>query len=373
VRRFDTFEDAMQPARDLRPLTALRFFAALWVVLYHYWPNLQGEQMPALVAKGYLGVELFFVLSGFILCHVYLDAFAESRFRYGHFLWARLARIYPLHLAALIGVGVMAMAAVSLGLTIDPNILSWRSLPANLLLTQAWGMATASGWNHPSWSVSAEWFAYLSFPGFAWLALKFRDRPWVAVAAAIGLIVAAYAVFQAGAGFSLTHATISWGALRIVPCFAYGCAINLAWRSGAVQRRSLGAPVALFSGALLFFSALFGAQDALLVALFGALIIGLASLTGKVERAASGRTLVYLGEISYAMYMVCIPWQLIYINVLCRLLPIDKAHLPLSYWLVFVGMLIPVAALAHHLVEKPARNLMRGWRWTPGKSLTSVA
>src|SRR5471032_1559875 len=98
----------MPAVRDLRPLTALRFFAAMWVVLYHYWPNLNGEHMPALVAHGYLGVELFFVLSGFILCHVYLDQFASGRFRYGGFLWARLARVYPLHIAALVGIGLMA-------------------------------------------------------------------------------------------------------------------------------------------------------------------------------------------------------------------------------------------------------------------------
>ena len=58
--------------QDLRPLTSLRFFAAMWVVLYHFWPNLQPVR-PAFVAKGYLGVELFFVLSGFILSHVYLE------------------------------------------------------------------------------------------------------------------------------------------------------------------------------------------------------------------------------------------------------------------------------------------------------------
>ena len=373
TRRFETPEDAMQAPRDLRPLTALRFFAAMWVVLYHYWPNLSGGHLPALVAKGYLGVELFFVLSGFILCHVYLDAFADGRFRYGGFLWARLARVYPLHLASLIAIGAMAAAAVGLGLVVDPNILSWPALPANLLLTQAWGLAGVAGWNHPSWSVSAEWFAYLSFPGFAWLALKFRDRPWVAIGAAIGLILAAYAVFQAMAGFSLTQATIAWGALRIVPCFAYGCAINLAWRSGVVQRRRLGGAGALFSGAMLIFLALASAPDAALVVTFGGLIISLGSLSEKVDRIVGGRTWVYLGEISYAVYMVCIPWKLLYVNLLCRILPLDKAHLPISYWIIFILMLIPVAALAHHMIERPARILMRRWAETPAGMRTSVA
>ena len=57
--------------------------------------------MPALIGKGYLGVELFFTLSGFILCHVYLQGFGEGGFKYADFLWARLARIYPVHVATL--------------------------------------------------------------------------------------------------------------------------------------------------------------------------------------------------------------------------------------------------------------------------------
>ena len=106
----------LQPPVDLRALTALRFFAAMWVVLYHFWPNLSAD-MPTLVAKGYLGVELFFTLSGFILCHVYLDQVAAGRFDFGAFLWARLARVYPLHLATLAAVGIMAVAAMMANLS----------------------------------------------------------------------------------------------------------------------------------------------------------------------------------------------------------------------------------------------------------------
>ena len=89
----------MNRPENLKPLTTMRFFAAAWVVLYHYWPLLVAGEKPALVARGYLGVELFFVLSGFILSHVYLESFGARTFSYGRFLWARLARIYPVHLA----------------------------------------------------------------------------------------------------------------------------------------------------------------------------------------------------------------------------------------------------------------------------------
>ena len=79
--------------RKYSPIGAPRFAAAAWVAVYTFWENLAGAgAMPGLVAKGYLGVELFFVLSGFILCHVYLAPAGEGRFSYRGFLWARIAR-----------------------------------------------------------------------------------------------------------------------------------------------------------------------------------------------------------------------------------------------------------------------------------------
>jgi len=90
-------------ATHIKPLTAMRFYAAMWVVLFHYWPKLAVSFTPAFVDRGYLGVELFFVLSGFILCHVYLPAADRGEFKYGGFLWARIARVYPLHLVTLVG------------------------------------------------------------------------------------------------------------------------------------------------------------------------------------------------------------------------------------------------------------------------------
>ncbi|HEY3887616.1 MAG TPA: acyltransferase [Caulobacteraceae bacterium] len=362
----------MQDARDIRPLTSLRFFAAMWVVAFHYWPNL-GAVMPPLVAKGYLGVELFFVLSGFILCHVYLDSVADGGFRYGSFLWARLARIYPLHLTTLAGIGAMALAALAAGRVIDPNILSWSSLPANLLLVQAWGFAPQAGWNHPSWSISAEWFAYLGFPVTAWIALRLADRPRLAVAGALVLLIGLYAAFDILAGSPLTHATIRWGALRIVPCFAYGAAINLLWRKSALERRRPAVLGALFSGAALLLAAQLLAPDALIVGLCGGLIFSLAALTKAGENSGGGRLFVYLGEISYSIYMICIPWKLLFVNAVAPLLHLDKAHLPLYLWLLLYVAVIPLSAISYHLIEHPARRWMRHRRVVGPEALTSVA
>ena len=350
----------MPDAAHIRPLTALRFFAAIWVVLYHYWPNLDVGFTPAIASKGYLGVEAFFVLSGFILCHVYLSGFGEGRFRYGDFLWNRLARVYPLHLATLVGVGAMALAATLAGLAVDPNILSWPSLPANLLLVHAWGFAPVAGWNHASWSISAEWFAYLTFPAFAFAAWRLRERPVAAVLGALALIAVIYPLFQALAGFSLTEATIRWGALRIVPCFAYGCALHALWRSGRFPARLAG-PGAAALGLATLLAIHAGAPDLGIVMLLGGLIFMLASLASAGSRFASQKFFVYLGEISYSTYMICIPWKILAINAATKILNIDSDKLPPLVWLLIVAALVPLSAISFHIIENPCRERMKAW------------
>jgi peptidoglycan/LPS O-acetylase OafA/YrhL len=364
----------MAPAPHIKPLTSMRFFAAYWVVLFHYWPHLAVAGTPPLIAKGYLGVELFFVLSGFILCHVYLPQLEEGRFRYGEFLWARLARIYPMHLVTLIAMGLMAGAALAIGLSVDPNVLSLAALPANLTLTQAWGLAPTAGWNHPSWSISAEWFAYLTFPAFAALAIAVRRWPGVAVAGALAFMAVLYAVYQSLTGELLTQATIAWGALRIVPCFALGCALFLAWRSSVADRRKALAGAAFFLIAVIA-AAQFQAPDVVIVSGFAGLIITLAQVSKAGSSFGSQPFLVYLGEISYSVYMVCIPWEVLFVNVAAKFVHLSDKQLPAWLWLVFVVTLVPVAAASHHLIEKPARERMRLWARSraPHKIATAAA
>ena len=63
--------------------------------------------------------------------------------------------LFLLVIATLVAVGLLAGAALVAGMSVDANVLSWSSLPANLLMVHAWGLAPAAGWNHPSWSISA--------------------------------------------------------------------------------------------------------------------------------------------------------------------------------------------------------------------------
>lgn len=348
----------VQTPPDLRALTGLRFLAALWVVLYTAWPHLDVGWVPVAVTRGYLGVEVFFVLSGFILSHVYLEAAGQKRYSYGGFLWARIARVYPLHLVTLFGMVALGIAGTAAGLSIDGSLTDWRALPAHLTMTHAWGLAPTSAFNHPSWSISAEWFAYLTFPAYAFVAWRMRERPVLAVMGAVVLALGIYGAFQPLAGFSLTEATFRWGALRIVPCFALGCALYLVHRRAPIP---YAGPVALISGLAMLTSASLGLWDPVTVLLAGGLILGLGSLDNARAGLLGSRVSVYLGEISYSIYMVCAPVLLVMTNVAARLTGAGDKQFHIIVWLGIVAA-IPVAAMAtYHLVERPCRKALRGF------------
>jgi peptidoglycan/LPS O-acetylase OafA/YrhL len=291
----------------------------------------------------------------------------DGTFQYGNFLWNRLARVYPLHIATMVGIGALAGAATIAGMGVDPNILSWSSLPANLLLIHAWGFAPVAGWNHPSWSISAEWFAYLTFPAFAWAILRLKDRPLVAVAGAGVFLAALYLVFERLAGFPLTEATQKWGALRIVPCFAFGCALHALWRARPAKH-GVGLALAGVAAAIALTVALacFSAPDAVIVLSLGIVILSLGRLAQTGSNLLGHPALVYLGEISYSVYMVAIPWQLFFVNAAAKLLNLEDKHLPLWLWLVYLLSVIPLSAASYHLIEHPARERMKlmakAWR-----------
>lgn len=150
--------------RRIDNLTGVRAVAALWVVLFHL--NVSATpvhgRLGKVVEHGMYGVDLFFVLSGFVLSMVYTGRMPE-RFRwsaYRDFLLRRFAKIYPLHLLTLLAmIGLVAVAArLHFAFSSGAANTPWTAICAALMLN-AFGLSDL-GWNVPSWSVSAEWFAY---------------------------------------------------------------------------------------------------------------------------------------------------------------------------------------------------------------------
>src|SRR5690606_9922674 len=144
-----------------------------------------------------------------------------------------------------------------------------------------------------------------------------------------------------------------------VPCFAFGCAVLLAWRTRAFDRRdlALGALAASLAGVVGL--SMLGGPDAAIVCLFGVVILSLAGLSHSGGGWLSSPFAVWLGEISYSVYMVCVPWKLLFPNLAAKALGLEGDVLPLWAWLVFLTAVVPIAGLSHHLIERPARGYLR--------------
>ncbi len=153
---------APRPPADIASLTGLRGIAALWVVLYHLTDRLRWPVFDA----GWLGVDMFFTLSGFVLTHVYADRNMFTTWRsYVGFLMVRLARIYPLHIFALLVVAAVALLVPGYwppGFAKYP-LFGLHGLVEALLLVQNWPFIGLNNWHTPSWTLSNEWMAYLMF------------------------------------------------------------------------------------------------------------------------------------------------------------------------------------------------------------------
>src|SRR5689334_18685004 len=157
----------MADAARLDSLTGVRALAALAVVFFHFRvvgfaPESYATDFPAVNAC-YLGVDAFFLLSGFVMMHVHGEEFARPRVASAwRFLGLRLARIYPLHVAILGLLLVLATVQTLLApaSTATPEWQERFAMDALLrhLLLVGWSSAT---WNPPAWSLSAEWTAYL--------------------------------------------------------------------------------------------------------------------------------------------------------------------------------------------------------------------
>jgi len=318
--------------REIQSLTALRGIAAMGVLAFH-----AGAPMP-----GYLCVDLFFMLSGFVLMHAYGERFATSVSGTGYrtFLRARLARIYPVHLLTIL---------LLLPLYGHGPSFSGLALVHNLLLTQApWYGAS---WNVGAWSISAEWHAYLIFP---FLAVMIGARSRIATIG-IGFLclgIVSVAVSVAGsANIAYTPAVF----LRCLPEFIIGMVLYRLYRQDwlfPLLRRDRSFLAAAAAVAVL--GCVKGTDTAILW-IFPILLIAAAANQSRGSRILNSRPLRYLGKISYSLYMVQMLSQFVFLEFLPNLNPIARAAalIALSF-----AMAIPIS----RFVEYPARDWLRAKR-----------
>ena len=374
---------------ELRLLTALRAVAALMVVLFHFADRTApGSGLhTTLIDHGQLGVDIFFVLSGFILTHVYLARVASGRFAMGDFIVNRLARLYPMHLLMLVLAALNGWLAWRKGLALDvygPLLgldpvtgtgALWNLL-TSLTLTHAWGTTNGHYFNSVSWSISAEAAAYVLFPLIAAASLAFgtrvKQRLAVALLAYVGCEVAAHYLLGAG----LNDLSWRYGFLRILPEFALGVAVYSFGVARPFPRKTL---LLLLPAGLAIAPALLalGAPVAVMPPVFAGMILLIASAEREKMTPPAWllNPFVYLGEISYSTYMLHLILGKVYFNAIARLFGYDPHALPAYQCLLAIAPILLASALTYHCVEVPGRKLLRGlWqRSTAASSRTAVA
>ena len=343
------------PARYV-VLDFARFVAAAGIVVYHYENHFQpflGAQA-GLLESFHLFVDFFFVLSGFVMMKTYGHTLV-SRPAFSLFLQKRLARIYPLHLAATLAfvAGGLLIARLHLPMRHPETFDLSLTLP-NLLLVQAWGTVDHAGLNFPSWSISSELFVYLLYPAFAVALLRLKPWPSLMLAAALAL-----ALQLAASALSLrpwTDWTFDFGHLRAVPSFFAGMAINvLASRPGT---RAIGWGLPCGLAALIVGLMLARAPDLAIIALFPALIFLMARAEAFAPPAhKSRRVFERLGDVSFGIYML---HSLVAIAVVALVRAWGLTSPPWLALFTVLGTLVTIAIAlpVYSRFEMPARRLL---------------
>ncbi|MEI9902871.1 MAG: acyltransferase [Asticcacaulis sp.] len=346
------------PSGEIKALTGLRGVAALYVVFFHAnglhaFPTL----IRPFVAHGYIAVDLFFILSGFVMALTYGGLFENgfSLKNFKSFLLLRLARIYPLYLLMTLITAVMITTVLSDTYHFDDNVL--RALPFNLTMIHALG--TAYSIVPPSWSISTEWAAYLLFP-FSILVAMWLPRRY----ALIGVVVSfAVLVAVAFGPFWMTKTRHFPGQLNVVHSYAPGTTLRClaSFYLGLVAFRFkdlVPSRAALLLLPLALVLLCFQANDLWLIAVFAVLIMALSHDEGPVARVLQSRVAYWLGVVSFALYLVHDLIQ----KIIFKSFPVwgIGESVPKMAWVfISIALSLAIAAVAHYYYEKPSR------RWAP--------
>jgi len=338
---------------EIFELTGLRGVAALMVALLHFNFDVAGRFgviYENLTGVGFMGVDLFFILSGFVIAYKYHDIHRFWSRDYAQFLWFRFWRIYPTHFFVTIFYIPIVVTALLLSRHVDPQRFSVSSLIANLLMVQSWLGSDTMTWNVPAWSVSAEWLAYVLFPLLITLSSRVpRSLVIVACGALLLLVPALFATLNiSGAGFT--------GLVRLFPEFLSGCLI---WRiySHDMTRARIYDVALTAVLVLMLTSGLYLPTDYpfLVLPLFACAIYLSCRSIGIASRILSCRPMVYLGTISYSLYLVHWSVHTIFRGIL-------PASTPLTLrLLITLSVAILCAALTYHFVEAPCRRFGKMW------------
>jgi peptidoglycan/LPS O-acetylase OafA/YrhL len=360
--------ETRKPAR-LNALTGLRCFAAINIVLFHFSNPQWFGPLASVVNAGYASVSFFILLSGFVLAYNYAGRAQTGELSKVRFWKARFTRLYPIYLLALL-VGWRVMLGEY---AVHTHAMFWTGVVLTPLLLQGWIPEIATFWNTPAWTMSAESFFYVLFPWLASWKRPALTRTLLMRMTGIWLLgmvpgMLYFALNPDGLAHVDRWSSAPWlQALKFTPLphlasFTFG--ILLAGVDEVIGRSSR---LRLILG-LVGFAGIFGVlalgplvpyallHDGLFMPLFGCVILALAG-ENLLASFFGLPPLVFIGEASYALYLLHFNlWNLIHDSHILNRLGLDRFDPWISY-----ALLIGIALLALHLVEKPAQKVLRKW------------
>jgi peptidoglycan/LPS O-acetylase OafA/YrhL len=343
----------MKAAKDRLPsLDGLRGIAAVLVMFYHFNLSYLPQAHFFYFERAYLSVDLFLLLSGFVIAHVYGQAMAASQqYACWPFLKARFARIYPLF--ALTILVLIAIARTSTFSNPPGVSFSVKALFLQPLLLQQW--FPELNWNYPSWSISTEAEAYIFFAVAAPYLIKGR-HPWaLAVACLIGLVIVA-----AFGNLTINFPLGQFALLRTLCEFALGTLIYRAHSANPGSNRLW----ALGMSALMVACFRFAHVDLLIVGALAALIYySVAAFKGPISGMLNSKLTVALGRWSYSIYLWHIPIHVAAASALVAVghpvNTLDRRVAILLLCVTAVGV-VGISAASYHFYELPMQRWVRG-------------
>lgn len=342
----------------LPALDGLRALAALWVVAFH--ATAFTGIAPPIVRHGYLGVDLFFILSGFVLAHVYAPVFARDGISfYARYLCRRVARLWPVWLVVLAlfalktAIGRWSgLGGAGLRVADDPGL--WA---VYALLMQSWGWVDPERINPPGWSLSYEWAASLLLPLALATAIRLRSAILRLVLVVLSLM--AHVLYTHINGLPSLHTAAAHGGARVAAEFLAGVFLWRAWHQadGTHGLLAVACVLVALAAMIAFVPALW--LDHLLIVLLAGVVVGVAAGQGGLAAQLSRRPLRAIGEASYALYVVhwlvfeCLWWLF------------DRLGLAVGSvagWLFFAALIalsLVAGSILHVVIERPARGALR--------------
>jgi peptidoglycan/LPS O-acetylase OafA/YrhL len=352
-----------EPIR-LHELDSLRALAAIGVVALHYKNHFDVAPLPALMGpfyrNGEMLVDFFFVLSGFVLARAYWNDRRSATFARN--VRERIARMYPLHLATLCAVAVMQWMLVN-RLSAPPFVYLFNDaydFVVSALLLNRTGLERGLSFNGPSWSISTEFVVNILF--LAAIALP-RNVLRAVLAALFAMLLAG--ILQGGLIEKLAVSATMQDMLRTIVGFCCGVALyrlHSHWAPRIAFHRGFADGLAI-AAAYIFLCHVTQSELSLLLHMavaaicFPALIVGTIH-GGMVRWVLTLPPLVYLGTISYSIYLVHFPLQLaVHLASVAFLvqMPYGSALFMAGFFLAVIGL----ASITYYLIEVPGKKLLR--------------